>query len=77
MLSMYFLNAGAALPAATTSLLELVQRAVAQHFALLKQGTELSQKLFAKSLEVKTSSGFADFALEYFAGVQKLATEFG
>jgi hypothetical protein len=57
------------------AMLELVQRAVVQQFDFLKQGTELSQKFFAKSLEVKTSSGLVDFVQEYFARVQQLTTD--
>ena len=72
---MYFLKTGAALQAAATSMLELGQRAVTQHFAFLKQAAELSQKFFVKSLEVKTGSGLVDVSLDYLTGVHKLATE--
>lgn len=72
---MYFLNAGTALPAAATSMVELVQKAMAQHLAFLTRGTELSQKFVAKSLQANTGPGWVESALECFADVQKLATD--
>ncbi len=72
---MNFLNAGIALPATTTSMLELVQKAVAQHLAFVNQGTELSQKFFAKSLQANNGLGWVDLTLEYFADVQKFAMD--
>ncbi|MPW23474.1 hypothetical protein GCT13_43755 [Paraburkholderia sp. CNPSo 3157] len=72
---MYFLETGGAQQAAATSMLELGQRAITRHFAFLQQATELSQKLFARSLEVKNGSDLVRFTQDYLAGVHKLASE--
>jgi hypothetical protein len=72
---MDFLKAGVTLQAAATPMLELGQKAIIQHFDYLRQGSELSQKFFAKSLEVDTSSGLVGFALDYCEEVHRLASE--
>jgi hypothetical protein len=72
---MYFVTTGAAMQAAAASMLELWQKAITQHFSLLQQGTELSQKLFATSLEVDNGSALVEVAQGYFANVHKLASE--
>src|SRR6516225_4154603 len=72
---MDYQKTGATLQTAATAMLQLWQKAITQHFDFLWRGTELSQKFLAKSLEVKTSTGIAGFALDYCVGLHKLATE--
>ncbi|MEX3937225.1 hypothetical protein AB4Y32_36745 [Paraburkholderia phymatum] len=72
---MYFLETGGAQQSAAASMLELGQKAITWHFAFLQQATELSQKLFARSLEVKSGPGLFELAQDYLAGVHKLASE--
>jgi hypothetical protein len=72
---MYFLETGGAQQAAAASMLELGQRAISRHFAFLQQGTELSQKLFAKSLEIKNGPGLVELSQDYFAGLHNLVSE--
>lgn len=66
---------GAIPQAAAASMIELGQKALTQHLNFVRQGAELSQKFFAKSLKVKSGEGWVGFALDYFASVHNLASE--